>query len=290
LNCLPWVNFSKRFTYYQRKKISEEIKLSMLKKALIILLILNLTACSIFSGKKVPTTAPQAANTNVQLGLAYLQSGDVQRAKQKLLLAEQQAPASTESQAAMGYFLESTGNISQAEAYYRRAVTLNSRSGAAQNNYGTFLCRRGLYAQADHHFLLALQDPHYLNTAQVYENAGLCAMQIPDTTKASGYFTQAITQDPKRALSWLELGQISYQQKNYPQAQQYLDRYMQLTNDPTPNALWLGAVLARALGDETAAGRYTLMLQTRFPNSGAYKTLMKTPQPKNKLHKKQLFY
>src|SRR5438045_8473180 len=105
----------------------------MLKKIIIICLMVNMTACSIFSRSSIPSTGPQAANTNVQLGLAYLQSGDMQRAKQKLLLAEQQAPASTESQGAMGYFLESTGNFSQAEAYYRKAVTLNPSSGAAQN-------------------------------------------------------------------------------------------------------------------------------------------------------------
>ncbi|MES2998672.1 MAG: type IV pilus biogenesis/stability protein PilW [Pseudomonadota bacterium] len=261
-----------------------------LKKIVVVFLIVNLTACSIFSRPKIADTGPQAANTNVQLGLAYLQSGDVQRAKQKLLLAEQQAPQSTESQGAMGYFLESTGNLSEAEAYYRRAATHHSKSGAAQNNYGTFLCRRGRYAEADQHFLLALQDPSYLNVAQVYENAGLCAMQIPDIIKAMGYFTQAITQDPKRALSWLELGRINYQQKNYQQAQQYFDHYMQLTKDPTPNALWLGAVLARALGNENAAGRYTLMLQTRFPSSDAYKALMRTPKLKNKQQKKQLYY
>ena len=253
-------------------------------------LILNLTACSIFSRPKISTSGSQAADTNVQLGLAYLQTGDVQRAKQKLLLAEQQAPASTESQGAMGYFLESTGNLFQAEAYYRRAVTLNPKSGAAQNNFGTFLCRRGRYREADQHFLLALQDPNYLNTAQVYENAGLCALQNHDTNKALGYFTQAITQDSKRATAWLELGRISYQQKNYLQAQQYLDRYMQLTKEPTANALWLATVLARALGDESAAGRYTLMLQTRFPSSEAYKTLMRTPKLKDKQQKQQLYY
>jgi type IV pilus assembly protein PilF len=262
----------------------------MLKKITIVLLMLNLTACSIFSGPKVPGAGSPVPNTNVQLGLAYLQSGDVQRAKQKLLLAEQQAPQSTESQGAMGYFLESTGNVSEAEVYYRKAIALNLKSGAAQNNYGTFLCRRGRYAEADQHFLLALQDPSYLNTAQVYENAGLCAMRIPDTGKAMGYFTQAITQDPRRATAWLELGRIDYQQKNYLQAQQYFDHYMQLTKDPTSDALWLGAVLARALDNESAAGRYTLMLQIKFPNSDAYNALMKTPKIKNKQQRKQLYY
>lgn len=262
----------------------------MLKQFIIVLLIMSLTACSVFSRSRVPVNGPQAADTNVQLGLAYLQNGDVQRAHQKLLLAEEQAPGSLQAQGAMGYFLESTGSLPSAEAYYRRAVALNPKSGAAQNNYGAFLCRRGSYSKADQHFLLALQDPNYLNTAQVYENAGLCAMQIPDTKKARGYFIQAITQNPKRVISWLELGRISYQEKDYQQAQQYLDNYMQLTKEPTANALWLGAILARALGNQSAAGSYTLMLQTRFPNSDAYKALMQTPKPKINQKNKQLYY
>lgn len=264
--------------------------ISILKQLIIICLIITLMSCSIFSKSKPQVSGSQASDVNVQLGLAYLQNGDVQRAHQKLFLAEQQAPGSLQAQGAMGYFLESTGNMASADAYYRRAIALNPKSGAAQNNYGTFLCRRGQYSEADQHFLLALQDPTYLNTAQVYENAGLCAMQIPDTKKAMGYFTQAITQDPKRAIAWLELGRISYQAKDYQQAQQYLDHYMQLVKEPTANALWLGAVLARALGNQTAAGSYTLMLQTRFPNSDAYKTLIQTPKPKTKQKSKQLYY
>ncbi|OJA00814.1 type IV pilus biogenesis/stability protein PilW [Rickettsiella grylli] len=264
--------------------------ISIVKQSIIFLFIVTLTACSIFSrpNNQLPVSASDA---NVQLGLAYLNHGDVQRAHQKLLLAEEQAPRSLQAQGAMGYFLESTGNFSSADAYYRRAIALNPKSGAAQNNYGTFLCRRGRYSQADQHFLLALQDPSYLNAAQVNENAGLCAMQIPNTKKAIGYFMKAISQDPKLALSWLELGRINYQAKNYQQAQQYLDHYMQLVKAPTANALWLGAVLARALGNPEVAANYTLMLQTKFPNSDAYKALIRTPTLKAQQKKdKQLYF
>jgi type IV pilus assembly protein PilF len=270
-------------------KIMGDLMIFILKQSIAFFFIIILAACSIFPKSKTPQPGSQASDVNVQLGLAYLENGDVQRAHQKLLLAEQQSPESLQAKGAMGYFLESTGNLSSADAYYRQAIMFNPKSGAAQNNYGTFLCRRGQYAKADQHFLLALQDPSYINTAQVYENAGLCAMQIPDIRKATGYFTQAITQDPKLAISWLELGRISYQAKAYQQAQQYLDHYMQLVKEPTANALWLGAVLARNLGHETVAGSYTLMLQTRFPNSDAYKALLHTPK-NNKPKNNQLYY
>lgn len=276
--------------HFSTKKYVDRSCLTWSKPILVSCLVLHLSACSWLSTTKKNDTIADPAETNVQLGLAYLQAGDVQRAKQRLLLAQQQSPKSMESQGAMGYFLESTGNISQAEAYYRSAVQQNPKSGIAQNNYGTFLCRRGRYTEADQHFLSALNDPNYLNTAQVYENAGLCAMQIPDPQKAADYFTKAVTEDSTRALSWLELGRIRYDQKKYVEAQRYLQQSLRLTREPTPNALWLAAMLARALGDDIAAGRYTLMLQTRYPNSSAYQSLIRTPKPKTSATKKQLYY
>src|ERR1043165_9760840 len=112
--------------------------ISIFKQFIIIILIVTLTACSVFSKSKIQVSGLQASDVNVQLGLAYLENGDVQRAHQKLLLAEQQSPGSLQAKGAMGYFLESTGSLPSADAYYRRAITLNPKSGAAQNNYGTF--------------------------------------------------------------------------------------------------------------------------------------------------------
>ena len=264
--------------------------MAIFRKIFILGFILTSTACSVLPRSTQPAVALPEADTNVQLGLAYLEGGDVQRAKQKLLFAEQQTPTSAAVQGSLGYFYETIGNFSTAERYYRRAVALNAQAGAAQNNYGAFLCRHGRYAEADQHFLLALQDRAYLHTAQVYENAGLCAMQIPDVDKAENYFLQAVQQDPKRLVALLGLSRLSYQTEKYVQAQQYLDRYLQLTNNPTANALYLGAILARKLGKEAEAGRFTLRLQAQFPGSQAYKELINSPSAQNKHRKQQLYY
>lgn len=263
---------------------------------LVILTVLVIAACSSTStrenaGRTTSATQNQtASNYNVQLGLGYLQQGDVQRSKQKLLSAIQQDPNSAPAQGAMGYFAETTGNTAAAENYYRKAVELNPTAGAAQNNYGTYLCRQGHYQEAEQHFLLAVQDPTYLKTAEVYENAGLCAMQIPDNAKAMTYFTKAVTQDPSRAESWLELGQINFQQKNFAQAQQDLTHYMQLTPEPSAEALWLGIRLAREQKDTTTAGRYTLTLQIKYPNSEEYRQLMASPNTPDPKAKKQIYF
>lgn len=251
----------------------------------IICISLFLVACSTTSTKISNTEAEAnsqssanatAANYNVQLALGYFDQGDTQRAKQKLLLALDQAPDWAPAHDAMAYYLENTGELRAAEKYYLQAIQIDPSSGSAQNNYGTFLCKMKRYQEADQHFMLAAQDPQYLRTAEVYENAGLCAMQIPDATKAYGYFQKAIAHDPNRAISYLELAQISFNQKNYVQSHQYLAQYFQLASEPGAEALWLGIRLARIQNDTTTAGSYAITLQTKFPDSQELRQLRAT--------------
>ena len=115
-----------------------------------------------------------SANYNAQLGLAYLKQGNTQAAKNKLLLALQQSPDDPLILDSMAYFFEITGEIKLADNYYLQAIKRAPKSGAAQNNYGVFLCRHKRYQESLNHFSLAVKDNNYLNTAQAYENAKLC--------------------------------------------------------------------------------------------------------------------
>lgn len=173
------------------------------------ILILILAGCATSSVS--PNT--QAANYNVELGLGYLQEGDLIRAKHKLLLAEQQAPNNPAVHDAMAYFFERVGETSKAECYYQKAVQLMPRSGATQNNYGTFLCRQKRYQQALLHFQLAIADPSYLYSAQVYENAGLCALRIPDHQAAIAFFKRALQQNPNNRRVLFEMAKLGYNQR-----------------------------------------------------------------------------
>lgn len=174
-----------------------------------IFLLWGLTGCTL------PNAAlqnAQAANYNIELALGYLQANNLARAKHKLLLAEQQAPNDPAVQDAMAYFLERTGEPKRAEQYYQKAIQLAPKSGKTQNNYGAFLCRQGRYQQALVHFHLAVQDPSYLYPAQVYENAGVCALKIPDKVAARSFFQQALQQDPQSKTALHELSKLSYNQ------------------------------------------------------------------------------
>ena len=141
-------------------------------------------------------TRAEQPTADLPLGLAYLQENKPALAKYRLLLALEKSPHSEVTQDAFAYYLEKTGEIEEAEQHYLLAIRFAKHPGAAKNNYGTFLCRRKKYQHAITYFLEAAHDFYYLNTATAYENAGRCALKIPDRQQAETYFLKAKRVDP----------------------------------------------------------------------------------------------
>jgi type IV pilus assembly protein PilF len=186
---------------------------NIIKFWVLIFLLILLTACSTVCTNNIN---PEAASINTQLGLNYLQEGDIVSAKSKLLLALQEDPDNPMVLDAMGYFWERTGDLDSAEEYYLRAIKLAPNKGEVQNNYGTYLCRHRHYHESIKHFLLAAQDINYLHVAAAYENAGLCALKIPDKKLARKYLELAVKHDPARVLAQHELAKLDSVYYNVP--------------------------------------------------------------------------
>lgn len=245
----------------------------LIKLSVFFAILLALSACTtenIDEQTGAPTkNLDQASEINVQLGLQYLNQGNTARAKQKLLQAIKQNPTST-AYGALGYFYETTGDQKQAEQYYLKAISLNPTAGAGHNNYGTFLCRQGRYQQAEQQFKLAVSDKNYLKDASAYENAGLCALLVPNRQKARQYFLKAVQQNPRMSTSLAELAKLSYRQRNYVQANNYMQQYVK-SGSVAPDTLLLGVKIALKLKRTPLAKEYGFLLQTNYSNSSQYK-------------------
>lgn len=184
------------------------------------------------------------AKINAELGIAYLEHKNVQRAKQKLLMALEQGPNIPEPWYSMGYFMEATGNREEANKYYLKSVQIAPARGDAQNNYGTFLCRSGHYQESIKHFMLAVNSPSYLDPAAAYENAGLCSMKMGSYKQAAGYFNQALLKDPARTTSLLKLAETNAKLGNFKLAGETLRQY-ELVAEPTHESEKLKAQISR---------------------------------------------
>jgi len=241
--------------------------LCKLRLYLMISLISLLTACAGSSSKGKPVqNAQKAAEINTSLGLNYMQNGNYEIAMSKLQKAVEQNPKSAEAHNAIALLYQILGEDNDANKHYKKAVSLAPQYSEAQNNYGVFLCQQGDYKEAEQRFLLAVENPLYASTAQAYENAGLCAMSVPNLAKAEGYFKQALEIYPQLVTSTLELAKINYQQADYVRARSYIQRY-QLITSWTPETLLLAIQIENKLQNNDAVASYTLLLRARFPTS-----------------------
>ena len=175
---------------------------------LIVLLLVGCTSLAPLDKGSKKDLNKKAAGFNVQLGLGYMEQGQMERAKQKLVLALRQAPNWPPALDAMAFYAEKTGELETAKQYYRRSLDIAPNDGNVQNNYGAFLCRNGHLREAEQYFLRAVQDKTYLAAAEAYENAGLCALKIPDQKKAIFYFEKALLYSPGRAQTIAELNNL----------------------------------------------------------------------------------
>lgn len=234
------------------------------KKAFFIIAVFFLSACSSVSQQATSSDVaqqdlaykiykenltrhnPRAAVINVQLAMGYLEQGNTQQAKHKIELAMQQDKNSSLVMGGMAYFLEKTGEPEAADTYYRAAIKLAQNKGEANNNYGAFLCRKKQYTQAIQYFLMAVADQRYTTPGEAYENAGLCALKIPDQQLAAQYFRKALEKQPKLSTSLLELGAISYDTANYAAADKYLKQYNKFA-EPTQRSVWLAERVSQGL-------------------------------------------
>lgn len=200
---------------------------------LAVFLILALQACknNPSPAEEIPQKKPKlssAAKYNTQLGIAYLEQGNIPRAKKKLLIAAEQDPQSADVSAALGYFYERTKEFDTAKTYYLKALSLAPESGAQMNNYGAFLCGQGEYALAESWFLKAIHNKQYLNTAAAYENAGFCAEKAKDLAKAEKWLSKALDQDPSRKKALYKLLKLQRDQGKLQDSLASIEKYSEL--------------------------------------------------------------
>lgn len=246
--------------------------------AVIAVLVLGLSGCVSTSSDPVQAdaSAKQAAQYNVELGVAYMQQGDRDLAMQKLQRALDQNPDLPAAHTAMALLYEQIGDIKQADKHYRAALRIDSDNPTTLNNYGAFLCRNGEPRKSEEYFVRAAKNPLYPTPEAAYTNAGICARQIPDITAAEKYFRAALRLNKDFSDALWQMARLSFDQGKNLQARAFLQRFMAKTTALSPEVLWLAIRNERALGDQTTAERYGRLLVQKFPDSNETKLFLKS--------------
>lgn len=217
-------------------------------------------------GLKTQVKSNPVAETNLNLGIAYMQRGEYEKALEKLDRAYKADPGYYNTHYAYGLLYQKLGKPKLADEHFRKAISLNPADSATRNAYGQFQCLQGHYKKAEKLFQEAADNPLYETPEVPLANAGLCAVQNKDDAKAETYFRHALDINPRIPLALIQMSRLSYNRGKFLSARGYLQRFQEVAKH-TPESLWLGIRIERELGDENAVASYGLLLKNNFPDS-----------------------
>jgi type IV pilus assembly protein PilF len=225
-----------------------------------------ITACTGTVERKQESREHRAAVINVQLGIGYLNKGDLKLAKKKLERAIKQGPDLSITHWSYALLQMRLGNAKRAEEYFKNAISLDSEDLKARNNYGLLLCNEGRVEEAQEQFMFAAVDPFNNDPDIAYTNAGICALKIPDVEMAESLFRKALKANPSHAQALYQMAKLTYNAGHYLQSRAFIQRYERVTTH-TAGSLWLGYQIEYQLGDLEQAANYGQRLRQQYPES-----------------------
>jgi type IV pilus assembly protein PilF len=248
---------------------------------------LAVAACS--SRPRVVTPASDAVNLkpqpklaakyNVQLGIAYMERGDLEFAQQKLNLALQENPRDPSVHSALALLYERLGQIKNADREFHRALRLAPHDPDVSNNYAVYLCRTNRIDQGVKRLLSTARDPLYKTPEAAYTNAAVCLRNVHRDAEAKRYLKLALALRPGFAEAAYQLAYLEMQHGDLRDARAEIDRYIQNYAE-TASMLALGLRIAHQQGDPAGEEHYKQRLRVDFPNSPQTRALdSSSPNP-----------
>jgi len=219
-----------------------------------------------FSSDKLSNS--EEAQLNLDMGVRYLEMDMLDVAKEKLERAYDLDSGNPDTLNALAVFYERIKDDKKAADFYDAAVSHApiTESYSIKNNYGHFLCERSHHEQGLEMLQEALNSPYNKRPWLAVTNIGLCHQQQNNVDKAEEHFRGALQINPKYPPALLEMLKISYDKQQYMSARAFLERLLGVTKE-SPETLWYGFQIERALGNRNGAEDYKEKLITTFPAS-----------------------
>jgi len=230
-----------------------------------------LAGCS--GSPKETQQASGAAQTRLELGMAYLNQGNMEAARQNLQKAVDGAPQDYRTQLGMALYEQKNGNQKAAESRYQQALQLAPQNGTVLNNYGAFLCSLGQYVPAQQQFSAAANAPDYGQVADSLENAGYCFLKANQNEEARVLLSRALKVDPDKGAPLLTEATKEFGEGNRAQAKLLLDVYQHVL-PATADSLMLQIRFAALAGNPDSVQRYGKQLARSYPQSKQYQQFL----------------
>ena len=232
-----------------------------------VLVLIGLSGCQTSTSHITASAeSEKLAQINTELAFQYIQQRNYEAALEKLKKALKIKPNYAPAHNTMGLLHIQLGQMKKAETSFKKAISIEPEDPTALNNYGQFLCRQKRYDEGGLLFRKSFENPLYMHPEVALSNAGTCSANKGDLEKAEIYFRQALEQDPYLTAVLLQMADVNLKKRRFRVAESYLGRYEEV-GPRTPETLWLGIRIARALENTDKASSYGLLLEKVFPDS-----------------------
>jgi type IV pilus assembly protein PilF len=218
-----------------------------------------------------------AAEDNTQLAWAYMQQGNLERAKDKLDRALKEDPTNANVHRVYALFYARINDQKRAEDEFREALRLAPGDPNQLNFYGVYLCGKHRVDEGITKMLQAANNPLYQTPEVAYTNMGVCLRTAHRDEEAQSAFRRAIAVRPDAAEATFQIAGMELDRGHAQEARQRVDRFVGQFA-ATPELLMLGLRASRALGDASSAAQYAKRLRTEFPTSDEARSLNAGPQ------------
>jgi len=212
------------------------------------------------------TKLQQAASLNLQLGVAYMQTGNLQVAEQKLLKAQEENPHDPQIHSALALLYVRIGNDAKANAEYKESLRLAPGDPDVLNSYGVYLCGKGRTDEGVKYFTQSAQNPLYRKPWAAYTNAGLCLHDAKRLPESEQFFLRAVSFKPNFEPAVVQLGSVEIEQQHPADAARLVREYLAI-GPASADVLMVGWRAAQLQGDQEASARYAKRLQSDFPTT-----------------------
>lgn len=220
----------------------------------------------------------EAARVHTELGQTYMAQGQLRLALEKLEKALAYDPTYVDAHTVVAVLYETINDQKKAGEHYRRAAQLKPRSGAEQNNYGTWLCSVGEFSDAQQHFDRALADPFYDTPASALINSASCLLRAGRPAEAEEALQTILTHAPENADALFLMSSALYERQDFMRARAFMQRFESAGN-PQAESLLLARNIELRLGNGSGASEYTRRLLQLYPNSPQARTLEAARRP-----------
>ena len=246
--------------------------LKLTSLALLLSLLLSGCVTETNGGFNVDASDERALEDYLQLGMGYLEQGDLANARRHLNNAMAINSKNSDVYGVWGLLHSREGDVELADNSFKQALRIDSKNSRARNNYAAFLFSNEKFKEAYEQLEIVVEDTAYSARPQAFENMGLSALRLNEPDDAEYAFTRAVQLNSNQLRSTLELAELNINKGNTAQARAYHDGFMTLISfyniEPSAQSLWVGIQLENG---SKKSREYAELLQQKYPNTTEYK-------------------